>query len=265
MTPRAQERGGGGARAAPLAPEVGVFCCARRKWGLQRIGRGARAALRALRAGSQRAQNVGALSTYPGSRGSRHACQGSPRAKEGRLPPRVVGTHVLKKGVFSVPRGQKVGGLAARVLGGGPTPCAQEPGGSRCGARTGSGGSRGTCQGAPHAQEGSAPDTHPGRGALPRVAGSPNAQEGKARAAPQAEEVGAHGACAGSAARARARSGGSRHVRRKDLPCAGGRTGTTRAGSESSCQGCPARAGNGELALRAQKREGAPCARWGKS
>lgn len=102
-------------------------------------------------------------------------------------------------------------------------------------------------------------------GLVPRVAGSPNAQEGKARAAPQAEEVGAHGACAGSAARARARSGGSRHVRRKDLPCAGGRTGTTRAGSESSCQGCPARAGNGELALRAQKRKGAPCARWGKS
>lgn len=188
----------GGARAAPLAPEVGVFCCARRKWGLQRIGRGARAALRALRAGSQRAQNVGALSTYPGSRGSRHACQGSPRAKEGRLPPRVVGTHVLKKGVFSVPRGQKVGGLAARVLGGGPTPCAQEPGGSRCGARTGSGGSRGTCQGAPHAQEGSAPATHPGRGA--RAAGR--------RVPERARREGSRRAAGGG-------SGGSRRVCRE--------------------------------------------------
>ena len=36
-------------------------------------------------------------------------------------------------------------------------------------------------------------------GLLPWVAGSPNAQEVRARAAPQAEEVGAHDAGAGSA------------------------------------------------------------------
>lgn len=202
LTPRAQEPGA--SRAVPCAPEVGFFCRARKKWGLiprvpgasraqegglapchvrwgrgLALGSGAQAARTRVRADPARAKSENSLRASRGgpvpaiSGGSLHV----PR-KQG-LAPRVPEVPACKgRGTRAAgggyPRAQKGGlrratwagrgGIAPRVPGGGLTPRVQEPGGSRCGARTRSGGSRGACRGAPRAQEGAAPATHPRRG-----------------------------------------------------------------------------------------------------
>ena len=87
LAPRTQAPGARTAQREPRADRGGLTPGCAGSGGLLRESRGV-----------PPAQEVGALSTYPGSRGSRHACRGSPRAKEGGFAPRVAGTCAPKKG-----------------------------------------------------------------------------------------------------------------------------------------------------------------------
>lgn len=252
MTPRAQEPGGGGARAAPRAPEVGVFCRARKKWGLQRTGRGTSTAPRALQEGLAPccvrglARKMWGLFPHTQEAGARATRARGPRVqKKGGSRRGWRGPACLRRGCSRRAAWAERGGLAARVPGGGLTPRAQEPGGSRCGARTGSGGSRGTFQGAPHGKKGRLPPRILEGELVPRVAGGGSG--GSRRVCREcAQEVGALVTFVGK------------------IWLAPGEGPAARAQEVGARAGVPPRAGNGELALRAQKREGAPCTRWGK-
>ena len=232
----------GGARAAPRAPEVGVFCRARKKWGLQRTGRGTSAAPRALQEGLAPccvrglARKMWGLFPHTQEAGARATRARGPRVqKKGGSRRGWRGPACLRRGCSRRAAWAERGGARGARTWGRADP-----------ARSGTGGlalwrthrKRGLARhipGGPTRQKGSAPATHPGRGA--RAAGRRRRKWGLTARVPGV----------------RARSGGSRHICRKDLACAGGRTGSTRAGSGCSCRGAPARWKRGTRAARTEK------------